>query len=427
MAQTTWADVSPVAKRITVYFENADSDAIVEGMPLCYNHDTTTNWSNIDKSAAEGLATFDTSTPEGSQNEGKWIRVEVPSATNQRFFAGVVAKGSDGIGTSVASLVDIYVDNCALVPVYTDSNVTIGDPAYVEFSETTVVNTPVGGGVQIGWFDETIDRSTAGLALVKLNGPDEAAGAIIVSARSRAVTAMPTEAIWRNFDLASLASNPGASFLDIDFTKGEIADDIDQADATAAVFNLPGTAGIGEVVLFQSVDNEEAAVQWNCPITVSGGNPWAFEIRLKVENITDARATCYAGLFVRAAELSGDVVADNGAALTLANTLGFVRLQGDGNAIDFIYADSGATVDHDAGYVVPVADTYLTLGMHYNGTTIQGYLNGVATGTAISTTDIADGDFPAAAVIVPTLANKGDNAADFDYSIDWIRVAQHAL
>ena len=238
---------------------------------------------------------------------------------------------------------------------------------------------------------------------------------------------MPTAAIWQNFDLESMKATAGASVIDIDFTKGEIADDIDQADATAAVFNLPGTAGVGEVVLFESVDNEEAAVQWNCPITVSGGNPWAFEIRLKMESVTDNLASCYAGLYARAAELSGDVIADNGAALTAANTLGFVRLEADGNAVDFIYGDSGAFVDHDAGYAVPVDDTYLTLGMHYNGTTIQGYLNGVATGTAISTTDIADGDFPIATVLVPTLANKGDSAADFDYSIDWIRVAQHAL
>jgi hypothetical protein len=224
-----------------------------------------------------------------------------------------------------------------------------------------------------------------------------------------------------------LKNKAGASFLDIDFTKGEIADDIDQADATAAVFNLPGTAGVGEVVLFQSVDNEEAAVQWNCPITVSGGNPWAFEIRLKQENVTDNRATCYAGLYARAAELSGDVIADNGAALTAADTLGFVRLEADGDIMDFIYGDSGAFVDHDADYVTVGANTYLTLGMHYNGTTIQGYINGVADGTAISTTDIDDGDFPKATVLVPTLANKGDNAADFDYSIDWIRVAQDAL
>ncbi|KKK78150.1 hypothetical protein LCGC14_2846430, partial [marine sediment metagenome] len=183
---------------------------------------------------------------------------------------------------------------------------------------------------------------------------------------------------------------------------------------------------IGEVVLFESVDNEEAAVQWNCPIIVNGGNNWAFEVRLKVENITDNRATCYAGLYVRAAELSGDVVADNGAALTAGDTLGFIRKEADGNAVDFIYGDSGAFVDHDAGYVVPAADTYLTLGMYYNGTTIQGYLNGVLSGTAISASDIIDGDFPAAAILVPTLANKGDNAADFDFSIDWIRVAQDA-
>ncbi|KKK82769.1 hypothetical protein LCGC14_2800090, partial [marine sediment metagenome] len=44
-AYGTWADGDPKRMRISVYFENADSYTIVEGMPLCYNHDTTTNWS----------------------------------------------------------------------------------------------------------------------------------------------------------------------------------------------------------------------------------------------------------------------------------------------------------------------------------------------------------------------------------------------
>lgn len=76
MALTTWAQVDPRACRQAVYYEGEDT--IREGMPLCYNYLSTKNWSNVDKSAVEGAATFDTSTPEGSQNEGKWIRVGSP-------------------------------------------------------------------------------------------------------------------------------------------------------------------------------------------------------------------------------------------------------------------------------------------------------------------------------------------------------------
>jgi len=74
-----------------------------------------------------------------------------------------------------------------------------------------------------------------------------------------------------------------------------------------------------------------------------------------------------------------------------------------------------------------VADTYFTVGLYYNGTTIQGYLNGVATGTAISADDIAAADFPSADILVPTLCMKeGTGAADVTVTLDWIRVAQLA-
>ena len=107
--------------------------------------------------------------------------------------------------------------------------------------------------------------------------------------------------------------------------------------------------------------------------------------------------------------------------------VGFVRFAADGDIWDFIYDEASQTTNvHDDDYHTAVADTYVVLGMYFNGTTIQGYINGTATGTAISAADIAAADFPTAAVVVPTLAVKGDNAADFDYTVDWIRVAQLA-
>jgi hypothetical protein len=63
--------------------------------------------------------------------------------------------------------------------------------------------------------------------------------------------------------------------------------------------------------------------------------------------------------------------------------------------------------------------------MYYNGTTIQGYINGVATGTAISAVDIAAADFPTTKIMVPTFAQKSTTgAADVNVTMDWIRVAQ---
>lgn len=296
-------------------------------------------------------------------------------------------------------------------------------------------------GAADGTLDDTVVGSPIGYALEAAT----AAGDIIeyvgckgetdssalansgVSERSRAAAAMPTEDIWKHFNLTGMRSHPfSGSLLETDFTRDERANDEfdDTADSTIAL--QAGTAGIGELLLKVTTDNKAAEVQWNVPIVVSGGVPWAFEARLKVQNITDARATVFAGLFFPAT-LTGDVIADDGAALTDGDALGFCRFAADGDIIDFIYDEGGQVTNvHDDDYVTLVADTYVTLGMYFNGTTIQGYVNGVATGTAISAADIAAADFPTAAIMVPTLAAKGDAADDFSFTIDWIRVAQLA-
>jgi len=337
--------------------------------------------------------------------------------------------GETGIGT-VQAAVDysenanacIRLDMQGTSKMTADGIITAGAAVYAATDgkvSATVNGEPIGHAIAAAGADGDIIE-----VLPKYVGTEVAAD----SARSRAATALPTAAIWGNFNLVEMRRNPFAgSLLECDFVRGEIADDIFQGDATAAVFNLPGTGGIGEMVLFTSADNEEAAVQWNCPIVVSGGNSWALEACVKVENITNAMATCVLGLMFRTAEQAGDVVADNGAALTDGDFVGFVRFAADGDIWDFIYDEGGQTTNvHDDDYHTAEADTYVTLGMYFNGTTIQGYINGVATGTAISADDIAAADFPTAAVVVPTLAVKGDNAADFDFTVDWIRVAQLA-
>ena len=113
---------NPVAHRVRVYFEGTTT--IYEGMPVCYNYDTTTNW--FGGSVADtGEVTASTTTAETSPNEGRYIRVERPIAGNLLHFAGVVAKGG-WCGTTGAKAVDIYVPNGAIVPVRCDVDTTVG-------------------------------------------------------------------------------------------------------------------------------------------------------------------------------------------------------------------------------------------------------------------------------------------------------------
>jgi hypothetical protein len=403
------------------------------GMPLSYDWDTTTNVLGVNKADN----TRGTTTADGYQNEGKFKLVEDPSLTNQRFFAGLLHdaknlnKTADG-----AEWVDIVVPNGAIVPAYTDRSVAAGDAAYLEPGENTVVNTSTEGGSQIGFFLETVDRSsTAGLALVKLSGPTANTGGDSMSPRGRAATALPTAAIWQNFDLDALRRNPmNGSLFETDYTHGEAMPLNIYVSATYAAsaegksiteYIRPGVDAVGSFFNFVTTDNQ--AVEWQvpCPITVSGGNKWAMEIRLKRTELTDDRAGFFVGL-LKPQIMSGDILTDAGAIID-GGALGFQNKEGDGDIIDFVYDETSQTQnEHDDDYATLVADTYLTLGMYFNGTTIQGYVDGVLTGTAISAADIAAADFPTAEVLCPTFALKGANAADASVAIDWIRVAQTA-
>ena len=286
-----------------------------------------------------------------------------------------------------------------------------------------------GGNTRIG----TVDRfSGTGYAIVVC---ETVGSGGVFSARSRAATALPTAAITSKFDIEGMLRNPMAgSLLLADFCRGGDMPDVRFADATyaaTAAGKTPteglyiGTDASGALVLFATTDNQAAECQWSCPITVSGSGAWAFGVRVKQSVLTDTKAGYFAGLMVPS-NLAGDLIVDGGT-LQTEGALGFQLKEGDGNAIDLVYDATGQNQnEHDDDYVVPVADTYNVLELYCDGDTIQGYIDGVATGTAISAVDIAAADFPAATVMVPTLALKNAAADDFTKTVDWIYAVQEA-
>lgn len=66
---------NPLAHRVRVYYEG--DEIIYQGIPLCYNFNTTDNWFGGSVSNT-GVISATGTTPEGSQNEGKYIRVTNP-------------------------------------------------------------------------------------------------------------------------------------------------------------------------------------------------------------------------------------------------------------------------------------------------------------------------------------------------------------
>ena len=112
--------VNPVAVKKRVLYE--DTSVIYEGMPVCYNYDSTTNVDGYDATDGAG-----TTTDEGHQSEGKFTRVTDPENNAIMHFAGVVA-GSDlhGVTGNGHQWMDIYIPNGAVVPVRCDVDTTAG-------------------------------------------------------------------------------------------------------------------------------------------------------------------------------------------------------------------------------------------------------------------------------------------------------------
>lgn len=169
MALITYGS-DPKRQRISVYYTET-STTIKQGMPVCYEFDATTNW--LGASPTDSVINPDpsTTTAEGSQNEGKFIRVEDPDADNIQAFAGVVADGS-WVGTTGAQRIEIFVPNGAIVPVYTDLSCTVGRTILAVESASSALTVPLAASTArpVAVAQETVDRSsTSGIVLAKLD------------------------------------------------------------------------------------------------------------------------------------------------------------------------------------------------------------------------------------------------------------------
>ena len=153
------------AQRKRVYYTETTS-TIYEGMPVCYEFDATTNVLGYDK----GNSAVGSTTAEGNQNEGKYLRVEDPDADNIHAFAGVVA-GTSEAGKLGGRWIDIFIANGAVVPVRTDQNCTVGRTILAVHTGEQHLTGPyetAGRTVAVAW--ETLDNSSAAaIVLAKLD------------------------------------------------------------------------------------------------------------------------------------------------------------------------------------------------------------------------------------------------------------------
>ena len=194
-------------------------------------------------------------------------------------------------------------------------------------------------------------------------------------------------------------------------------------DATYDVFAAAGTLG-GQIELTpETASNNELYLQLGEIGTEtfleyvkdSGKRSWV-EFRIALASITNA-ANMIVGLAEEGAA-AANFIADAGDDIADKDVVGFVIWEADPDAIDCIHQKAGGAFADPGLAAVPVAGTFLTLGIYFDGAeTVGFYLNG----TQVQTADLDTATFPTDEELSPILALK-NGAGDMTLQIDWIKI-----
>lgn len=203
----------------------------------------------------------------------------------------------------------------------------------------------------------------------------------------------PSESVWATCPIEAIRAGAvaGVHFFD-DFasfnktpatTEGNWAaqNGYAQFSSTGGTITA-GTGQGGEAVFASDDDGEGASIRTLAtPFKISrASKSFWFEARLKVSTVANTTFELFVGLMENAVLTATVPITNTAATLADQNLVGFYRTESDGDAIDTTYKANGVTaVTVQLGAVVPAADTYLKLGMHFdNG--ISPFNSGVGDG-----------------------------------------------
>lgn len=194
-------------------------------------------------------------------------------------------------------------------------------------------------------------------------------------------------------------------------------------DATYDVLNAAGTTG--GIIQFsaETGSNNEVYAQLGTIGTEtyleyvkdSGKESWV-EFRVAASSITNA-ANWLVGLAQEGAA-AANFINDDGDDVADVDVLGFVVWEGDPNAIDCIHQLSGGAFADPGLAAVPVAGTFIILGLYFDGVETVSY---TVNGTVVQTADLDTATFPTDEELSPIVAIK-QGAGDVTLSIDYIRI-----
>ncbi len=403
-----------------VYFTGTDT--LPNGAHLCYNADAIRSA----ETNAAITAANDTAKTAADEYRERAYQVEKPSLTNLNNYAGALVDEYAGRTGPVEVEIFLPISCGQKVNIATEEDCTI-DSTILTVKAGSYYAGGVNEGIPIAKAMQTVNRSeTNGIVQALLVGitMDEIIGDVI-SAKSRTAVQLPTNAIWRNFNLDMLRKNPFAGTLaEADFQRDQEYPYNTFKDTESTI--TPTGVAIGELQLFVTADNEAAEIQLPGSINITTGGRWAYEARIKSSSVTTEENALFIGLMVPVT-LVGDLFADGGAAPQAGGTVGHMKYAADTTELKATYEKTGQAINQHDDDITIAEGVYQTVGMYFDGTDIQIFINGVNSGDPIlGVGDMDQADFPANTEMLPTITIKGGAATNETFIVDWYRFAQEA-
>ena len=107
------------------------------------------------------------------------------------------------------------------------------------------------------------------------------------------------------------------------------------------------------------------------------------------------------------------------------NWVGFQRVVADGDMFDTTYkANTVTQVVVKADAITNVADTFVKLGMYFDGTRLYFYKNGLVLPDSKAITTVLGTDFPSDVNLGACVGLFSGDGSDATMTLDWVRAAQ---
>jgi len=245
-------------------------------------------------------------------------------------------------------------------------------------------------------------------------------------------TSEPSPLIWKDFPAMDSLKNPGKFVHIFDDFEGGTAIDV----AYSGKFEVVGTNADIDVIddeingviylAGSGADNDSSFLKSNAlyDLTMNNGKRFWFETRINSVDVS-LDHSLIAGL-MEPTGCTAEGIADGGATIIDEDFIGFAAFTDATNmgGIDAIYNQGGSgttTVEADAH--TPVDDTYVKLGMRFDGKkTVTFYVNGAVVDT-LNIDDLSDNSLTNPLCVF--LGMKDTEVGGFTavMQVDWIRFA----